>query len=381
MHLGLNRKLLMAAVVSTMFAIGGVLYWYWYSTSDQPVNSADMAAKEAMLEKTSQLLSAGDYQAVLEEANELLQDSDPAISIRAQRFANEANFMIGSRESRLAAVRGTEDLFIRLDGYPEDQGLVVANLLNYLSMAPEGYIFDEIFNEGPFSAFLVKGSYIDSIKNLAEYSLSLKPTTTALARVGWWHADKILEVSRSYDLDATAKKAAADEILSILASRQTLFAQETDAAGDDSLAGANFYFWQASLYQAVARVYPEYISEALESLQALHGEYDASKELGNGLSTIAVLIPYAELYYAQALYEVEGETSLSQVKERLAILIETVEADPDIHRAGFIAMIERQAAYAPRYQMFRQPTYARFIEEVPEFKVFLESYGWSPATE
>ena len=376
-----NRVLILATIVVTL-AIGGVLLWYWQSLllGTQPID--DSAQKAETLDRAYSHLIAGNHQAVLEEALKLVNDADPVVSIRAQRMVNEANFLTGTQASRLAAVRGSKDLFLRLEGYPEDQGLVIVSLLNYLSMAPESYIFDEIFNEGPFSAFLVKGSYIGSVKNLAEYSLSLKPTTAALARVGWWYADQILEVSNSYGLDSSAKKMAADEILSILASRQDLFVQEIGASKGDSLARANFYFWQASLYQAVARVYPEYIGEAFQSLQALHNEYDTTvSETGEGLAAIAVLIPYAELYYAQALYEVEGDTSMPQVREHLGTLIEIVEADPGMHRASFIGLIERQAAQAPQYQMFRQPTYARFIEEVPEFKAFLESYGWSRAAE
>lgn len=379
--MSLNRILILTTVVLLMSV--GVTGWYLWFTPNSTQSTEESSQKAELLDRAYRHLSSGDYEEALDEAIKLTGDVDPTVSIYAQRVVNEANFLTGSKESRVVAVQGAKNLFTRLEGYPEDQGLVIVSLLNYLSMAPESYIFDEIFNEGPFSTFLVKGSYIDSVKNLAEYSLSLKPTTAALARVGWWYADQILEVSRSYGLDATSKKEAADEILRILESRESLLSQEPAAGlSNDSLARANFYFWQASLYQAVARVYPEYIGEALRSLQALHNEYDATvSETGRGLSGVAVLIPYAELYYAQALYEVEGDTSMPQVREHLGTLIKTVEADPGMHRASFIGLIERQAAQAPQYQMFRQPTYARFIEEVPEFKVFLESYGWSRVAE
>ncbi len=376
-----NRILILAAV-ATLVVIAGVLGWYLWFMSNSTQSPDESAQKAILLDRAYSHLTSGDYQSALEGAIKLTGDADPTVSIRAQRMVNEANFLIGTRESRILAVQGAKSLFTRLEGYPEDQGLVVAGLLNYLSMTPESYIFDEIFTSGPFSAFLVKNSYIDSIKSLADYSLSLKPTTTALARVGWWHADKILEISKSYGHDTSAKKVAADEILKILESRQSLFLQEVALSTNDSMSRANFYFWQASLYQAVARVYPDYIDEALQSLQVLHHEYEVtSSEAGEGLAAIAVLIPYAELYYAQALYEVAGETSLPQVREHLFALIEAVEANPDVHRASFISMIQRQAAQAPQYQLFRHPTYARFIEEVPEFRIFLESYGWSRAAE
>ncbi len=381
MHI--NRTLLLVATALTGIAIVGVLLWYWLLLSAQAPAVDYSAQKLEMLNQASDYLLAGNYRTAMEEAIRLTGDDDPFVSIRAQLILNEANFMIGTRESRLAAIQGSKSLFIRLEGFPEDQALIATNLLNYLSMAPDSYVFNEIFSSGPFSSFVVADDYLSTVKNLAEYSVSLKPTTTAIARIGWWHADKILEISRVHGLSVEERKMEADEILKIISDHKNLLTQEIANHEDlNPMLKPNFYFWQASLYQAVARVYPDYIDEASQSLQALHNEYEAtSSEATEGLAAIAVLIPYAELYYAQALYEVAGETSLPQVREHLIALIEAVEASPDVHRASFINMIQRQAAQAPQYQMFQHPTYARFIEEVPEFRIFLESYGWSRAAE
>lgn len=377
-----NRILIFAAT-GILLVIIGVLGWYSWLVLNNPQPPDESAQKTELLDRAYSQLSSGDYQGALEEAIKLTGDANPSVSIRAQRVVNEANFLIGTKESRIVAVQGAKSLFTRLEGYPEDQALVITSLLNYMSMAPDSYIYNEIFAPGPFSALVVENDYLSTVKNLAEYSMSLKPTTTALVRVGWWHADKILEVSRRYGLDDAAKKAAADEILKIISESQVLITKEI-ASGEplNPMMRPNFYFWQASLYQAVARVYPKYIDQAGDSLSALRYEYESTRRQDGGyLATIAVLIPYAELYYTQALYEVEGETSLPRVKDHLVALIETVEANPDIHRAGFIGMIERQSSLLAQYRIFNHPTYVRFIEQVPEFRIFLESYGWSAAAE
>lgn len=380
MNINLNRVLILTAGL-VILAIAGILLWQWQSFLVNQGVPGESSRQSEMIDRANELMSAGDYQAALEEASKLLSDSNPSISIRAQRLANEANFLIGTKESRIAAVRGAKDLFVRLEGYPEDQALVIVSLINYLGIASDAYVYEEVFARGPFEAFLVPNSNVDSVKKLAEYSLTLKPTTTALARVGWWYADKILEVTRSYDLDEQAKRAVADEILKIIETRRNLLPQEINAAPSSYMLKTNFYFWQASLYQAVARVYPQYIKEAEESLAALRQEYESNiGQNGKPLATIAVLIPYAELYYAQALFETKGEESLPEVKEHLSALVAVVKTDPETHRGGFIALIESQASLPPRYQIFNHPTYSRFIEETPEFKTFLESYGWSPAS-
>lgn len=379
----LNHIVLLIATAVIGIAIVGVLLLYWLSLSTRTPSVDSSAQKLEMLNQASDYLLVGNYRTARDEAVKLTGDADPFVSIRAQIILNEANFMIGTRESRLAAVQGAKNLFTRLEGYPEDQALVITSLLNYMSMDPDRYIFNEIFAPGPFSAFVVKNDYLGTVKNLAEYSVSLKPTTTALARVGWWHADKILNISRVHGLSEVERKATADEILKIIADHKDLLTQEiTNHETLNPMLKPNFYFWQASLYQAVARVYPEYIDEASDSLAALHNEYESTRGQDGGyLATIAVLIPYAELYYAQALYEVEGETSLPQVREHLVALVETVETNPDIYRTSFIGMIERQSSLAAQYRIFNHPTYSRFIEQVPEFRIFLESYGWSSAAE
>jgi len=327
------------------------------------------------------LIESGDFAQAAQQAEAFLEKGGREGANVARSALDVGTFYTGSYENRIKAIQLTKEFIRSLEGDPYSQALQVNKLLSYIQIAADGRINREIFTGEPFKNFWVPEDLSSSIKNLAEYSLSLYPTTNARFHTAVWYVDRIRNIRGAWNATDAEKKLYANEILRIID-----VADQSFAESERSIAGRPFdyterfhlLFSKVYFYSAVSRVYPQYLKEVKESFVALEKEYEAVRARTGGVNAFAATrMPDAYVAYAGALQQVAGRSAYAEVSATLDKLVEFVESDPKPHEGVYLTFIRQDRSKltkATRERAFS--VYYDLAVAHPPFRAFLERNGW-----
>ncbi len=324
------------------------------------------------------LAASGKFSEALVEAERINAESQGTNAV-ARSVIDTSKFLTGDSQSRIEAVRYTKESYAAYTGNGLNQALQVNKLLGYLNSGFEQYVFDEVFSGEQFSQFIVPGDKASSIRKLAEHSIELYPTTSALFRIGQWDADRIRDLYGEWNATEAQKMTYANDILRIIAEADALIASETqqiDGRPFDFMVEPRYLYWKSYLYGVVARVRPEYIQESKNALVALEQVFETSRdENGNKIPLISTRLPYGYYSYALTLHEVKGSEAKAEIQQTLDALVTLVESNPGIHEGSYLSFIREFASRSRENQERYYKGYLELAEVHPPFKEFLQEHG------
>ncbi|TSC86213.1 MAG: hypothetical protein G01um10148_719 [Parcubacteria group bacterium Gr01-1014_8] len=296
----------------------------------------------------------------------------------ARSVVDTGKFMSGDARKRIEAVQLTKETYT-LSKTNYEKALQVNKLLGYINAAFEPFVFDEVFVGEPFQSFLVQDDAATSIRNLAEYSISLYPTTEAQFRIGQWYTDRIRNLYGDWNATPAQKKEYAGEIAKVIASADALLPQElktVEGRPFEYMVEPRFLFWKSYLYGVMARVQPEYLEDAKIALDALVKLNETTRdEKGAPIPLIASRLPYTYFNYALALYDVQGTDAKAEINKYLNALMTLVEKDPAVHQGYYLAFLREGGARSKADWERYYKGYIDLSELNPNFKEFLIKYG------
>lgn len=364
-------------IVLLASAIAAALLWQGRSLLTITGEPAD---QKQLLSEPIDLFAEGKYDAATRQAMQIVEDSDGILNFAARTIAEIGYFMEGDVANKLTAIRKTKEHYFVQEGNSFDQALLVNKLVGYINPDSEDILFNEVFAGEPFEQFFVPGNKLESLRNLAEHSLSIYPTTSAYFEIGSWHADHILNKYNDWGLTDEEKDMQAIEILDNIHSADLLIENEKQILEERPfgyMIEPWYFFQKMSLYLAVAHTQPTYLEQARASLALLSDLYERERNAGNDRSRIIVtLIPYAHFDYAQAIYEIKGESALPEALAHLETAMDLIQESPALHEKIFLNSLREQGSLTQEVRNDRYGAYLIFAQENARFKIFLESHGW-----
>lgn len=374
----------MISAVAFTAVVFGLFIFSQTSYGANVIRTLFLDSKTVQIENAAQsmnLIGEGNFDAAIAAAEKVLKTgSDDRSIAQARSVADIGRFMTGEETKRIEAIRITKESYEKAIGDPRTQALQVNKLLGYLNSGYEQYVYDEIFSGEVFGQFKVKKDRTSSIKNLANHSLQLYPTTEALFRYGQWFADRIRDIHGDWRVTPEQRVQYAENTLKVIEYSDKLIAREMKENEDRAFSymiESRYFFWETYLYGAVARVKPEYIVQSKEFLDKLVASYENSRdEQGNKIPLIATRLPYSYVGYAWSLYEVKGEESMPEIEDNLDALIAIINENPKLHEGAFLAFVRNGAKQsAERQERYYKPEEV-LGKKYPPFGEFLKTYGW-----
>lgn len=333
--------------------------------------------RNRFLEEALHLAGQGDFNRAQQYARIALETDNTE---EAQSALEVGLFFSGVEDQRIEAVRLAKESYLNATD-PLIKAIQINKLFGFINAGSERYIFNEVFSGEPFEQFLVKGDRSVSLRNLAKHSLSLYPTTDALYRIAYWHADRIGDIWGTWNTTADEKSTHADEILRLVGEADILLtSQKQILAGEpfDYMIQARHLFWKSYLYGYVARVRPEYLTESKKALDELERYYEISlDENGNRYPLIAARLPSAYVSYARTLYEMQEAEASGEIGTTLDEMIALIDENPGVHEGAFLSTIRRDDIATTTNRRRGSGVYRALAELHPPFKEFLMRYGWT----
>ncbi len=374
---------ILIGIVGIFLMLTAIALFYSQNGSNAATSEVTEAMKTELVDLLNSHKQGSDFSAEAVRAEQIARESRGTGSFynKALSIAAESNFMTAEEGKRVKAVQISKLQYLESQGKPQLQAIEVNRLLAYINAGYEKYIFNEVFKDEPFAQFLVPGDMVSSVRNLAEHSLSLDPSTAAQFRIGQWYADRIRDTHGTWGATDAQKKEYADAILRIIdASMLAIPGEQIKNSGAifDFMLMPRYYFWHTYLYAAVARVYPEYLLQTKGALEELVATYENSKgENGEKIPLIASRLPYGYMAYALALHDVQGEKANDEIKKILDALIAIIEKNPSVHEGAFLSVVKQGAKPELPDRTKGVGVYIDLAEIHQPFKDFLIKHGWN----
>lgn len=337
----------------------------------------------AELKTANDALASGDFLQAASTTRKILAESDPEKDSSAYFNASSvlalSEFLAGSKEQRIGAIRLTKQNFLSQDGNARRQASEINILLGYIRSANEQYVFEEVFSGEPFQKFFVKDKRLKSIKNLAEYSYGLDTSTEALYRIADYQRSIVLNSS-----GALEKKKAIDATVQTLHKADLLYPRELAEVKGlpfDYMVELRYYLWESYIYGELALADPVYLDISEKMSDKMFNLYETRRDAsGNKIALIAARVTDVYLNYARYLYTVKGMSRIDDVRSHLDSLIAVINEHPSWHQGSYLALVRKMATDGIAGK--RSRSYQQYVElaNIHEpFKRFLESYGWTAA--
>ncbi len=169
--------------------------------------------------------------------------------------STEAHAQFYSAENvneRVEAVRSLKRLYA-LAGTDVERTRYIEGFFHFMHTAWEPEVISEVFAGEPFGHLRSDEGDMTSIRNLAQYSNSLHPTTSAYFRIANWHIRSLRDFS-PWSSTPEQKAAAikhADSLISLIEVTNTLHELEMQNRSDAKLGilvRSNYLFWQSTIY-------------------------------------------------------------------------------------------------------------------------------------
>lgn len=356
----------------------GVLYFLGYGTSLWGwLNGGNTKAIESL-----EFVKQGDFTDAAARAEEAFAVLKPGTNAYFQaRLALEtATFWSGVSGNRLEAIHMAKQQYISAVDFPEIQANIINKLISYTSFGDVA-VAKEIFIGEPFQSLNSATSTVLSLRNLAELSISLYPTSEAYLSLASYHARQLIQHKNGTDKisNKTRDKHVA-AILDSIAKSDVLFESEKEKASGRSfgiLYEPQFFFNEGYLYGVVAFFRPEYLAKSDAAFKKVIEHFNATRdENGNTYPLLEARLPYTYLDAAIFDHEIGGTSRKADVEASLKALVTLVTANPQRHTT-FISHIARAKDDATTWSsLVRRVRLEALAKISPEFKVFLIQNGW-----
>ena len=322
----------------------------------------------AKIEQAVGYTSLGEFPTAVTFAREALASGE---NFAAQEALDVSLFSQGGKENRIEAIRSVKSNYMK-STRPDYRALQINLLLGYIMAGREKYVYKEVFSGEPFESLKVPGEWYDSVRNLAELSLSNYPTSAAKFRVGLWYVDKIKNAKT-----AAEKKQYADDLVKVIKEAEEILPVETalrEGAGFDYMTEARFHFWVSFLYGEAAAGDLKYLAESDAALQRLVAYYESTLDKnGQRIPLIAARLPDAYITHAKSLYRLKGGSAEAQIRADLNALIAIIREKPSVHEGLFISLLRTVATKEGP----GKDEYIALAKMHPPFAEFLREYGWT----
>ena len=325
----------------------------------------------------------GDFTGVATRAQEFIATHAPD-----NRYYDDAlvllevsQFWSDDPQEQANAIRQAKERYIFEEGNPVAQAAITNRILEYLQAYDEA-VFTETFTGPPFSPLLAEGDFQTSVKNLAEHSLSLWRTSTALLQVAQWHATQGI---RHYDgfikLSKSEIEAHRDAVVEALEEADALYAEEERMIKGQVFAPLylqNFFFFRGYLYGVLSLYDKKYLSESDYSFQQVTGLYEDSLDAeGVGAAMLETRVPYALLDQALFWRAADPKGNKETIKANLDRIAQMVNNRPDIHERFFSSFISQVQGYQTGLGMWLTASRIERVSQFsPAFRDFLEENRW-----
>lgn len=387
MHRSLLSWGILALVICGVVVTAAMLFGkYQDSTKDLPFRfdsekKTQILAEREYREAWSAVsdVSQGKYEEALSRARDVIQTTAPGETAHhIARSAYETALYYGASSSvqeRVNSIRLTKEHYLLPNTSPLTKVLLTNKLLGFVSTTREPEPFEELFRGVPFSHLAVPGDMMGSILNLAKHALLIHRHSNIL----FWiaaveHAGPILDPSSRATEEE--KRSHAQEILEFIRQADELYPGELQVMQKRpyfEVFPVGFFRWKVFLYGAVAEVYPEYLAQTEVAFQEARRIYQKTLDNdGNQFPIIELRLPRIYIGYAMTIHAVGGPSRDFEARAYLKEVIRMVGEHPEIHRTAFGLYVE-EIRHQPGYDQYRLQELAKIS---PEFRDFLEEYGW-----
>ena len=289
----------------------------------------------------------------------------------ANLIASDALFYGGLENGKRDAVELVTERY-RVAKNNSERADAINHLITFYYTDRNRGVYEYIFSKDEFSEFR-KEVPADSVRALAEHSLSLKPTSHAHFFVANWYAGELLDneeleddTAREYAITLADEVAKAEEVF--LTEERPRLAQQVLG-----ISGVPFFFhWKGFLLGAAAGAQSRYLTDALNSFDQVFDFYTRYSQA----ALIETILPYSHFYKAAYLNAYAGEDKSDEVRAHLGALVERVLSKQSIHETGFISFVKIESVRAESEQDHNHRWFRELAEVSPRFKDFLERHGW-----
>lgn len=360
-------------IAIALLLIGGVAaVVYLYAPSKITNTSSDMSD----LTTLQSLVTQGDYaRAAQEAANIASKTSDADAKAKAERLESYSRFMSGLTEEQVKAV-GTTMKTYQADVQSGDirrQARDISRMLEYVTASRDQAVFDAVFS-GPFATYEVEGDLGASLTALANYSMSLTPTTIAAFTSTAEYLYPLSNFDKVYTLTASEKKEAVQKLLPLIDRAKSTYATETRIPGyNDVMGPARYNYWLGIIYGAMATVDSQYLDESEAAFQEIFNYYDTARDAnGAPYALVESRLPMADYAWANTIFKVTGTTRKDDIAMHLDRLIARVSAKPENFENQFLPLIRKMVLGTA---MSQKESFLALADVHKPFADFLESYG------
>lgn len=286
-----------------------------------------------------------------------------------------ARFMTALPAEQQKAAQQAEEAFRNAEGNPALQAshlnTIIEQLLVSRSKDLEAYFFRPggLFEDK-------KGKDVgSSAVALAEFGMSIYPTSVSQLALMLPHIEALRNKTYTNDADAQAHIQTAEEMF---ANAKDLY--EGEAARDQGYAERGYMrllTWRSSLYAAASEFDDAYLSELRSNAQDALTFYDALVKESGSENYLQSRIPPILFTYAGAMVRAEGADARVQAKNGADAIAKMVQANPDMHRAVFIATIERLSKLSEKNQGYNYKGMVLLADVSDAFKALINQYGFA----
>lgn len=337
---GFSTLYLVAVVIALVVVatFGAYLYSQYQDGMDIPVVSTNPYQNITELIHSSSFADAAS--AARTAAN---QATEQDAQLHAKHLEATALFMQGEDSEQIEAVRIMKQNFLQHadEGNKIKQADDINFILKAMTTSRDDQVFEEAFT-GTFAQYRVGDDKQASLAKLAEYSVSLNPTTVALFTTAYPHVEALEALDGAVLTDAQ-KKEHADALLDISRRADEIIEQEL-AVSTNPLDVVTYYYWTGIIYGLAATVYPEHLSSAEAAFKATFDYYDARRDTGgNRLPIVESRLPLTDLMWAMTIYRLAPEDRRVDIESHLDRIISMVSANPSRFENQFLPRLRRTA--------------------------------------
>lgn len=364
--------IVLVAIVLLLVGAGAVALYVYRPSMDSALQPT------AEVQSIQDLIKQGDYSRATMSAQEIAAaTTDANAYLTAQRLEAYSRFMTGLLEERLAAVQLTIDSYHTntQEGNVRRQARDISRLLEYVTASRDKAVFDAVFS-GPFATYNMDGDLAASLTALANYGMSLSPTTIAAFTSTVSHLYPLNNFDKVYNLTNAQKQEHVQALLPLIERAKTVYASESRIPGNTDIMGpARYHYWLGSLYGAMATVDSQYLDESETAYQEIFNYYDSARdENGKPYPLIESRLPMADYNWALYIHKVTGTERMDDIAMHLDRLITRVQANPSNYENQFLPLIRSMVLGTALSQ---KESFLSLADIHPPFAEFLASYGLS----
>lgn len=355
---GLQKNLYITLAVLVIVALASVVFFY----DSLMVKEEERLTPEQVFK---QLLVSGDFDAAM-----ALLPPGGGTGAPVEQFAR---FMTALPAEQLKAAQQAEEAYRNAAGNSSAQASHLNTIIEQLLVSRDKNLYEYFFREGSPFISMKKDSIDASAVALAEFGMTLKPTSVSQVVLTLPH---ITAVNVAKNIDAKGVKDHIAAGIEKVEAAAVLNAAEIDgmAVGDAHRAHMRMLTWKSSMYGAAAlkdQVYLPKLKENAEGAVTLYERLVAENGRENYLQA---RIPPILVTYAGVLARL-GADHDAEITFALEKIVQFVRQNPQMHEAVFVSTVKRLSAQDAKSQGYQYATYKLLAAKSEPFKALLATYG------